>query len=196
MHKDNQNIGDGSAADTTNGQQEKIRDSLYELEFRIKCALRYCKKRCNTFKFLHNLCIFITLFGGSAAFGAIEKYPLASIICGAFAAIIFSADAAIDFSRRSEKYNNLYKKFSDLLIKIQSASPDEALLTYVKNEWANIQLDVPTTLRVLDVLCHNQEATFQGIDDLYDIDWWHSLWKNVWAFDNWQPKKLSHKHPA
>ncbi|MCK4946584.1 MAG: hypothetical protein KAS59_10030 [Alphaproteobacteria bacterium] len=195
MEEGTENIGDSSTSSPSNGQKEEIEDSIYEIDFRIKSALRYCKKRCSTFEFLHNFCICIALFGGSTAVAVFSKYPLVGSICGLIVAAIFSADSAIDFSRRSEKYNNLFNRFNDLSIKIHSEIYSSEFLIRIKNDMTNIQRDVPATLRVLDVLCHNQEAKFQGIeDDQYEIDFWHRLLMNVWKFENWQPKKLSNNH--
>ncbi|MCK5518663.1 MAG: hypothetical protein KAI61_04545, partial [Alphaproteobacteria bacterium] len=57
------NIGDSATSSPSKGQEEGIEDSIYEIDFRIRCAKRYCRKRQSLFESLHILCIFISLFG-------------------------------------------------------------------------------------------------------------------------------------
>ena len=97
-------------------------------------------------------------------------------------------DLILQFHSRAELHKSLKCKYLDLLSKINLGNSS---LTDLENEQFLIEKDEPPTLKLLALMCHNEQCKAVGDEEgLCQIPWYMKLFKNLWSFDNWEPKPI------
>jgi hypothetical protein len=135
--------------------EEEIAIKIKSLEFDVNKSIRYLTKRKSFLRTLHHISMILTAISSSAAFAVLfTNYQTSAKIFTFLAAIIAWTNSSIGFPKKSELYDNLQRRFSDLLIKITSEPSTMENLKKWKTERFLIEKDEPTTLKVLEVICH------------------------------------------
>ena len=147
--------------------------SLESLDFSLNKAIRYFSKRRRYFDLLHRISKTLVLAGGSSSFTAlVADFSEIAVYATLIIAIVGLVDYIFDFSGQSRLYDNLYRRTVNLTSRIYnlSKSDTESVCNLVAERYL-IFADCPAINRVLDVICHNEEAIARGYDkdELYKI---------------------------
>lgn len=143
------------------------KSSLHELRFGIGKSLRYHAKRRSFFELLHRATMAIVAVGGSAAFASILG-DISELATGAafVLTVLATLDAAIGYSQKARQHDELFKRFSDLSIKLESEGrPKAQFIRELKAQRLLIEKDEPTELAALNIICYNEQAESMGYDD-------------------------------
>lgn len=149
--------------------------ALYSLDFTVHVSLRYHARRRAFFDAAHRISIALVAVGGSAGFVAIlgDETTLAKFVT-AFLAVVATLDLVIGYSERARDYDSLYRRFSDLAVSIAGVTdPSEDQIREWTSERMRIEKDEPTSIDVLNVICHNEEAEARGqSESKFKVRWW------------------------
>lgn len=181
---------------TTTKETERLKREADGIEFDVRKSIRYHSKRRAFFNAWHYISLVITALSGTAAFASLvsESDKTLALWLTGIIAVITVLDLSIGFSRHSDAYNNLERKFADLLIKITLNDPSEANNKEWKTERLLIEKDEPPTLKVLEQVCYNEEALAQGTPEyICHIPWLMMRLRHFFLFDGWNPILLSEK---
>jgi len=174
----------------TPSEEVELEDGFYSLEFAARKSIRYLTKRKRFFDNWHYLNVAVTALSGSGAFASLMSggtETIAKVLTG-ITAIASSLDLAVGFSKRGKQYDNLQKRFSDLLIKIIQSEKTKESLVQLEAERLQIEKDEPPTLIALDIFCHNEECRAQNkLDSLYQFGWFRRCLMHWWSFEGWSP---------
>lgn len=168
---------------------EKIESDIEDLEFSIHKSLRYLTKRKGFFDSLHHLSVVTTMISSTIVFATLfANYQTASKWIMFLIILISTIDISVGFSKKVDLYDNLQRRFTSLLIDITVKSHTEDNLKKWEIERLLIEQDEPPVLKVLDLICHNEQAIAQGDNDnIYKVSRLQSFLRHFWSFDNWRP---------
>lgn len=160
-----------------------MQEELVKLIFGANKSLRYLAKRRAFFDALHRTSMALSFVGGSAALVAlIGDQTTAAKLVAVFLTLNAMFDLAIGYSARARAYDELYRRWSNLLAEItREGSPDDDKIRDWLAERVHIQSDEPTPISVLNIVCHNEEAVAQGYEDdhVYRVWWWQRWAKQL-----------------
>jgi hypothetical protein len=170
--------GPGTAIQTTQ-EIDQFQGALVALEFGVGKSLRYHRKRRSFFEFLHHATMLVATVGATGAFIALQN----EVAWGANAAALLVAvttllDALINYQSKARTHDSLCRSYSDLkaeMVRVGEPSPEQ--LRDWRARRIEIEKDEPTPLSVLNVLCHNEQATAAGYgpDQHYRIWFWQHM---------------------
>ena len=195
---DRKNIGHETIAGFSATEQKEINKGIYRLDIAIRKSIRYHAKRRRFFDNWHYCSNAIAAIGGSSAFAALWSGDSTHIAIwfSAIVAIATSSDLVIGFSKRSQLYDALLKRFSQLLNEIILTPHTAENLAKWRATRISIEEDEPTFLTLLVAICENEELLAKGHYNyvLKEMGW--RRWLSHWiSFDDFHEKLVSTQHP-
>lgn len=182
-----------SPAQETKARNGQLEQDFYDLEFAARKSIRYLTKRQRFFNNLHTFTVAVSAISGSSAFiSVLSNNNTLAVALTAVIAVSSTLDLVIGFAKKHDLYNDLQIRFTSLLSKIVQSSQTEENFKMLTVERLEIEKDEPTQMTILNVICHNEEVTAQGIKDgIYKISWLQKKLRNFFSFDSYKPKLLS-----
>lgn len=159
--------------------EETLDERFRRLDFSVHVSRRYHARRRAWFDMCHRGAMTFAAVGGSAAFGFI--FAGESMLAKGSTAIIALFSSLDIFFAPSEKarlHDTLYRRFSTLAA--QMASTKE-VTSKVVSKWERkrleLEVDEPTGIDALSVICHNIEAEARGYSgsELRRVRWYQRL---------------------
>jgi len=142
----------------------------YDLLWGVRRSIRYHDRRRRFFSACHSIVlgsgIALATVGFAIASRVIDGQWLVGF--GVFAMLIFLLDLLFGFSQCACNHTILKHRFSDLEKDI-IMNTDENNIAAFKARRIEIEKDEPPIRRALDILCHNELAKSEAIDDIYKI---------------------------
>ena len=171
--------------DSSDRKQRQEEINVYDLEFSIRKSVRYHAKRRRHFEILHHWSVVLTSIAGTSAVTALlgDLNTFALVLTSA-SAIISITDSIVDFSGKQKIYNDLQRKFSELLAKIIEAKKTAENLASWEAERIMIEIDEPTQLSLLNCICHNEQKESEGEKIIYKFSKWRSMVSQFSSFDS------------
>ena len=139
------------------------RDPRYRLDFALSRLIRYNGKRQRFFDKLHRLTSFVNAAAGTSAFVTVlSGWPELAAWLTAVIAVVSAADATIGFSERARKYGDQRSRYFDLYCDVLETPPEKFNEDQFRAKRLRIDSDGPPPLKVLDVICRNEEDIARG----------------------------------
>ena len=170
-----------------------MNSDLEKVRFSVRRSCRYHTRRKAFYENLHKIFTFfiIMISSGSVLNLCTEVSNSDQLLQQSFSVIVTvlaTLDLVIGFSVKAKEHEILYRRFCDLNIKM-------ADVVELKNEFIRDRLEIEKDefpiYRVLDILCHNEEARSMGSEsEIYKICWWHSLFRHFWRFSDIKPQRI------
>ncbi len=138
--------------------------------FGVRLSIRYHAKRREFFETLHNLSSFTAVVLGSAtAWAFLGDHRLLGMTAAMVVTFFGGLELVLGTIKRSHDHTDLGRKFTELEKRLLEDRSESAVLE-VERQRLDIQADEPPVLRVLSVICHNEQLRAQGFDELEDSD--------------------------
>lgn len=164
-------------------------DPRYKLDFALSRLIRYNGKRQRFFDKLHRLTSFVNAAIGTSAFVTVlSGWPQLAAWLTAVIALTSAADSVVGFSERARKYGDLRTRYFDLYCQLLETPPEKFKEDQFRAKRLRIDSDGPPPLRVLDVICRNEEDIARGYSrsDTIHIGRFRAL---VCQFIDWPPRE-------
>ena len=171
----------------TKNPREKSKDLIQEkdaLLFGVRRSIRYHKHRVIFFDTVNRLAALFLAISGAATFIAIlTKAPqFVSLALAIVVVVVSFLDLAVNTAYRARVYSGLTKRFYLLE---QAILAEDNITRDALNQLKLVRLDIessePSTLKVLDSICHNEQLRAMGYDKEHfvEISWFQRLMANV-----------------
>lgn len=135
----------------------------YKLDFALSRLIRYNGKRQRFFDRLHKLTSFVNAAAGTSAFVTVlSGWPQAAAWLTAVIAVVSAADSIIGFSERARKHGDQRSRYFDLYCQLLETKAGSFNEDKFRAKRLRIDSDGPPPLRVLDVICRNEEHIARG----------------------------------
>lgn len=136
-------------------------DELHELSFGVKRSVRYHAKRSSFFYKLNQLNSLATIVLASAVMSSmmegVKVYDVSlSMMIGFVAFVLASIVIVFDATGQAQKHHDLSRRFIELEKAMLKANPNQDDYVAWTKERLSIEAEDPHTLKVLDVICHNE----------------------------------------
>jgi hypothetical protein len=136
-------------------------DSLHALSFAVKRSVRYHAKRSSFFYKLNQLNSLATIVLASAVMSSmmegVKVYDVSlSMMTGFVAFVLASIVIVFDATGQAQKHHDLSRRFIELEKAMLKANPNQDDYAAWTKERLSIEAEDPHTLKVLDVICHNE----------------------------------------
>ncbi len=183
-----------SGPDQAASEENDLEDRWYQLEFIIARSLRYHAKRRAFFERCNQMTRALSaIFSAGAIISVVKHSEWATIASGAIVGIANALDLVFDFSKRAMVYDDLYRRFADLGIKLAlTERSDECYRQFVKDRLL-IEKEEPTLLVVLNAICYNEELKARGYDFLYRISPAQKLLRHFFDIREDDIQRIPHK---
>lgn len=162
---------------------------LLQLDFAVHTAIRYHAKMRRFFGSIYRIITMLILVGGTAVFADLAASlgdsagRRVALVASAVVAFVGILEVTVGFSERARIHNDLYRRFSDLLVAIMRtpANATESEIRDLRARHLQIGVDEPTPNNVLSVICHNEEVESRGLDlkYLHRVFWFQRLFAYV-----------------
>lgn len=149
-------------------------DPRHKLDFGLSRLIRYNGKRQVFFQKLHRLTSFINALLASSAFVTIlSGWSQLAAWLTASVAILSAADSVIGFSERAKLYGDQRGRYYDLYCELVLTKPEAFNEDEFREKRLRIDRDGPPPMRVLDVICRNEEDIARGFkrEETIYISW-------------------------
>lgn len=143
-------------------------DPRYQLDFALSRLIRYNGKRQRFFDGLHRMTAFVNAAAGTSAFVTVlSNRPLLAAVFTAAVALGSAADTAIAFAERARKYGEQRSRYFGLYETLLETPPEKFSKDRFRAKRLRIDSAGPPPMRVLDVMCRNEEQIARGwlVDD-------------------------------
>ena len=138
-----------------------------DLDFGVEKSMRYHQRRRGFYDFFHKTFMFLIVVAGSAAFSGLSG------MFAAVAAVLASIDLVWGLSHRARDHEVLFRRFSDLAIRIRTEEQTEASYRVWMGERVSIEKDEPPIYWALEADCDNEVRRARSKDaELVKIGWW------------------------
>lgn len=124
----------------------------------------------------------ITLFlGTSVAVSTIAEKPLIQIITGLATALFSSMDIVIGFAEKARTYDDLYRRWHDYLIDLETIKENQVTsdtVILMKQKRLQIERDEPGVFRLMERFSSAEEADALGRQkwDIWNINRFGKIW--------------------
>lgn len=141
----------------------------HNLLFDVRRSIRYHNRRRAFFDRLSLSNSAVSLIAGSAVVASILGDKTVAAAVAGFVVTAFSTlDLVVGTAQKARLHADLARRFIDLEKRLVRATDTGAAeLLALKEERLTIEADEPPVLRVLDVLCYNEQAKAMGYDKKY-----------------------------
>ncbi|BBE71856.1 hypothetical protein [Oharaeibacter diazotrophicus] len=152
---------------------------LANLDFAVHRSRRYHNKLKAHYDGLNRLAMTLVLIGGSATFGRLTApdgsdqgaINWLAVIASATVTALAAFDRTFGLAEKARLHQDLYRRFSALAAEIAVAGAD--MTTTQLNDFVakrlHIEADEPGEKRIVNLICHNEEALARGQTNLYRI---------------------------
>jgi hypothetical protein len=138
-------------------------DPRYKLDFALSRIIRYNGKRLRFFDKLHRLSSFVNAAAGTSAFVTVlSGWPELAAWLTAIIALVSATDSVVGFSERARKFGDQRSKYFELYCDLLETEPAKFNEDHFRAKRLKIDSDGPPPLRVLDVICRNEEDIARG----------------------------------
>ena len=155
--------------------RERILDAWHDLLFGVRRSRRYHMRREQFFGRFHFTAGFLTVIMGSATFATVLADLPAGLWLAASTAIFGAIDLVGQPFSRALTHRDLTQQFTRLEREMQLPEADinEAALRKLQARRLDIEEKEPPILRILDVMCHNEEvlASGYGPESFKEVRW-------------------------
>lgn len=143
--------------------------TLWDLAFRVWVSQRYYAKRHAFFHALDRGTTFVSALSATGAFGTLlAELPGIALYASLVVALTLTTSLVFGFGELSSKYNQLYRRYSDLAVSIsRTANPSASRVRELTAQRFEIAKDELLRLGVIEAKCYNEEIESQGLDDGY-----------------------------
>jgi len=160
------------------------------LVFGVRRSVRYHARRRRHFDNLNRFTVFFTVILGSATFASLQTnsdYTWLAPWFGATVTIISAFDLVMGHAIRAREHRDFERRWIRLEREIVRAGTyDDGTYSQLCEQRLEIEADEEPPLRVLDILCHNEQALAEGLnDEVYRVSFiqrWLSQWMD-WRAD-------------
>ncbi len=165
-----------------------IVEKVHELLFAVRRSVRYHNRRVRFLDVAQKALTIISFAGGLGAFVLLmrmldETGTLAAI----FAAVSASAsllNLVARFAERARLHSDLARQFITLekdIVAAQASAEAAAFVEFTRRR-LDIEANEPPILRVLDILCHNEQLRAMGYPwtEQVKVAWYQRLFAPVW----------------
>lgn len=153
-----------------------------DLDFKIDVSRRYCQYRHGFLVLMARLCLFTNIFAGTAAFSSLlPQFPGYVAYAGLIVALISLVDLVFEFSRGAQRYDEQYRRYTDLQREIIADVSGENIVDLM-SKYHEIELDDPPPKQVLTMICYNEAISARGTDtsERRHISFIRRLCANLW----------------
>ena len=158
--------------------KEKLENRIFQLDFAVEKSMRYHQRRRGWYDGIHRIFMVVIIASGSVA-GLYEGLPEGVRgYLSVFVAVLAVLDLVFGLYHRARDHEVLFRRFSDLAVKIRTSSHDETEHgdEYYK-EWVkeriNIEKDEPPIYMALEADCDNEVRHALGrTEGIVKIGWW------------------------
>lgn len=107
------------------------------------------------------------------------------VVAGAAIAVASVVDLVVGTSQMARRHSELARRFIALERSLRSRAVDETAISEATSERLRIEEDEPPTLRVVDLLCHNEMVKVLGgeRDQMYKISKWKKILGSFFHLD-------------
>lgn len=166
---------DVTAADATASAsaEEGLRRKAWDIRFRVGISRRYNIRLSGYYSALDNLTSVVGLLGGSTAFadvlgaGQTGLALYSSLLVAAMAAL----SLAFRWSDKAKAHMDVYRQYTRLQERLDRAGdpPADAEIRAIKADFTAIEAGEPALKTALMVVCHNEQATAEGLDPSHKV---------------------------
>lgn len=161
--------------------------NAYPLQFSVRKSIAYHARRRAWFDALHLWTMLIATLSATSAFVSIvEGYPEIAKCLSLMVAAISLMDIIFKWPEKARDHDILYRRFHELLQGIihelgknenEGYTLSSQRLAKFQNQKLMIEDDEPTSIDVLNVMCHNIQAQAEGHaeSEMYRIKWYQRL---------------------
>jgi len=173
-------------------QFEDLDKRSYWLLFGVRRSARYHDRRRAWFDGWHNVTLFLSFFGSSAAaaavLGAFPKF--AAVAASAMVALLATMDLVIGFARKAAFHHILKWRFIELEKNIPIRSFSDEEYQQFREQRLEIEKDELPVKRLLDLLCYYEQCRADGVeqDGIHGISWWRKFTAQVRSYENYTVK--------
>ena len=155
---------------------EEVEDGRYDLLFSVRRSRRYHMHRQAFFGRFNSTFTFLTTLSGSATFASVlAESALWSAWFAAVTAIVAAMSFAGQTSTRHALHGDLARGFTALERDMMRAGEqiDVTELNEFTARRLEIEMKEPPLLRVLNIMCHNEEIMARGLSAKpLPVKWW------------------------
>ena len=160
-----------------------LKTDFYKLSFAVRRSIRYHAKRRAWYDGLHSAAMVTAAIAGSTTFATIVAgSPEIAKWLALVVAIASVMDTMLNWPEKARTHDALYRRFHDLEQVInESDELSEKRLNKLQNQRLQIEVDEPTTIDALNIVCRNIQAQAQGHprSELTHIRWYQRLFCNI-----------------
>ncbi len=146
----------------------KVQEQWDGLLFGVRRSVRYHNRRRRFFETWHRVTSGAAVLFGSAAMASLltntENTDLAIWAAG-LVTLLASIDLVVGTARASWNHAELARRFIDLEKVMVATTASKSSYQECNNARLDIEADEPPALRVLNILCHNEQAKAEGYGD-------------------------------
>ena len=155
---------------------DKLSLEIDGLDYAVEKSMRYHQRRRGFYDSFHKAVMFLIVVLGSAAFAeVIVEAPYLA----AAAAVLAAIHLVWGLSNRARDHEILFRRFSDLAIKIRSEEATSESYASWKKERISIETDEPPIFKALEADCDNEVRHAWGRDKkLVHVGLWSRLTMN------------------
>lgn len=173
------------------------------LEFAVHRSRRYHNKLKAYYDGLNRTAMTLVLIGGSAAFGnltaqagiAPSGISWLAVIASAAVTTLAAFDRTFGLAEKAKLHQDLYRRFSALAADIALAGTNlsKAQLADFVARRLQIEADEPGEKRIVNLICHNEEARARGQKNLVPIPPHAARLAYMW---NWRIPEAADERPG
>ena len=157
--------------------KDELKLDIDSLNFAVEKSMRYHQRRRGYYDAWHKLFMFLIILSGSAAFAELPLFQDADSaafnIFGALVAGIAAIDLVWGLSHRARDHEMLFRRFSELAVKIRTEEGTETSCKEWLNERISIETDEPPIYWALEADCDNEvRRAWDRDEELVKIDRW------------------------
>lgn len=158
-------------------EASEIDDRTYDLLFSIRRSIRYHQRRRRFYENWNSLTVAAAAIGSSAAATAFATgigWTAFPVIVSGLIAFLSAFDLAVGTARSGDLHSELARKFISLEQQFAHGNNlDDHEVEQITKGRLEIEANEPTTLRLLDILCHFELLRATGDERPHPaIRWW------------------------
>ncbi len=161
--------------------KNKLKLRIEDLDFAVEKSMRYHQRRRAFHDFFHRLFMFVIVVAGSTAFSTVSlNMGDVSKISAAITVALAAIDLVWGLSHRARDHEILFRRFSDLAIKIRTGELCEDTYKEWLKERITIESDEPPIYWALEADCDNEVRRAWGMnEEIIKIGWWYRRTMNL-----------------
>ncbi len=172
---------------------DDLEDRWHNLLFGVRRSIRYHQRRRAFFDRLDQLSNMLSvILGSTAIYGVLgDDAKDVALIASALVTVMASINLVIGSTKRAREHADFARRFIDLEKQMIGDASNEGLYAATEAR-LTIEAEEPPVLRVLDVICHNDQMRAMGYkkEELVEVGMVQSLFAH---FFDWFPSSIQNK---